>query len=230
MIQVILWDVDGTLLDFAAAERAAIRKCFEVFHLGECTDLMLQQYSAINKRYWEMLERGEMTKPEILVGRFREFFAISGIDTDCAEAFNAEYQLRLGDTICFCDDSYHLVSSLCGKVKQYAVTNGTRIAQDKKLRNSGLIDLFDGVFISENLGVEKPGIGFFKQVFEQIGSPDPRHVMIVGDSLTSDMLGGNRAGIVCCWYNPEHKPNHSQIYTDAEIDDLRCLPEILKKF
>ena len=79
MIKVILWDIDGTLLDFLAAEKAAIRACFSKFGLGECTDEMLGRYSKINRSYWEKLERGEMSKAEILVNRFRDFFLLEGI-------------------------------------------------------------------------------------------------------------------------------------------------------
>jgi len=163
------------------------------------------------------------------VGRFKEFFASEGIETDCAEAFNKEYQLRLGDTICFCDDGYELVKSLKGQFKQYVVTNGTKVAQDKKLNKSGLIDLFDDVFISEVLGVEKPGVEFFERVWDRIGTYDKSEIMIVGDSLTSDMKGGNNAGIICCWYNPKHVVNDKDVHVDYEIDHLQKLPEILKK-
>ena len=228
MIKVLLWDVDGTLLDFLAAEHAAINKCFEVFELGTCTDEMIKRYSAINRKYWEMLERGEITKPEVLVGRFKEFFETEGIPTECAEAFNKEYQVRLGDTICFCDDSYELMKSFQGRYKQYAVTNGTKVAQDKKLAKSGLIDLFDDIFISEVIGIEKPGIGFFEHVWNTIGEYDKSEVMIIGDSLTSDMKGGNNAGIVCCWYNPKHVKNDKDVRVDYEVDNLQLLPEILK--
>ena len=86
MIKVVLWDIDNTLLDFIAAERAAIRKCFSIFDMGECTDEMLAAYSAVNVRWWERLERGERTKPEILLGRFREFFSMYGRDPALAEA------------------------------------------------------------------------------------------------------------------------------------------------
>ena len=168
MIKAILWDVDGTLIDFLKAEYVAIKKCFEIHQLGECTDEMISRYSKINKKYWEKLERGELTKPEILVGRFDVFFKTEGIITDCAPEFNKEYQVRLGDTICFRDDGYELIKSLKGQVKQYAVTNGTKVAQDRKLTKSGLIELFDDVFISEELGVEKPGIGFFEKVWGQM--------------------------------------------------------------
>ena len=101
MIKVILWDIDGTLLDFEAAEKAAIGQCFASHNMGECTDEMLKRYSAINRKYWEALEKGTMSKPEILVGRFREFFETEGLPVEHAESFNAEYQVRLGDTVCF---------------------------------------------------------------------------------------------------------------------------------
>ena len=136
MITTILWDVDGTLLNFLAAEKAAIRSLFEEYHLGVCSDEMLKRYSSINKNYWEMLERGEIEKKALLVGRFRDFFEKEGIDSSLAAEFNEKYQLRLGDTIVYCDDSLEIVKSLRGKVKQYVVSNGTVIAQTKKLRLS----------------------------------------------------------------------------------------------
>ena len=224
MIKVILWDIDGTLLDFQTAEKEAIRACFEIFKLGECTDEMIARYSVINKGYWERLERKEISKPEVLVGRFQEFFATEGIVTDCAEAFNEEYQWRLGDTICFCDDGYELVKGLKGRVKQYAVTNGTKVAQVKKLNKSGLVDLLDDVFISEDIGVEKPDVKFFEHVWDVIGRYEADEVLIVGDSLTSDMQGGNNAGILCCWYNPKGLENPKGVKLDYEI---RSLQEVL---
>ena len=227
MIKVILWDVDGTLLDFKKAEYVAIKKSFEIFNLGECTDEMIGRYSVINRTYWEKLERKEITKPEVLVNRFVDFFAVENIDTDCAEDFNKEYQTQLGETIVFCDNSYELMKSLKGRVKQYAVTNGTKQAQDRKLSKSGLIDIFDGVFISEVVGCEKPGIEFFEHVWEEIGHYEKEEVMIVGDSLTSDIQGGNNAGIVCCWYNPEGMKNETDLRIDYEIDDLQKILEII---
>ena len=227
MIKVLLWDIDGTILNFLAAEKEAMKKCFEVCGLGVCTDEMIERYSKINKKYWEMLERGELIKPQVLVGRFEEFFKSEGIITDCASKFNKEYQVRLGDTICFHDDAYELLKSFRGTVKQYAVTNGTKVAQDKKLNLSGLREIFDDVFISEELGVEKPGIGFFEKVWERIGRYESNEVMIIGDSLTSDMRGGNNAGILCCWYNPKKVVNDKGVRIDYEIDDLQKVREII---
>lgn len=226
MITTILWDVDGTLLDFLSAEKAAIRSLFEEYGLGACSDEKIRRYSEINRTYWERLERGEITKPEVLVGRFVEFFEEEGIDRTIALEFNQKYQHRLGDTIIYCDDSLNVIKFLKGKVKQYVVSNGTVTAQTKKLRLSGLGELMDGIFLSEELGVEKPNARFFDKMFEKLGNVDKRQVMIVGDSLTSDIKGGNNAGIVTCWYNPEGKKASKEYRIDYEITDLHEVCQI----
>lgn len=227
MYSIILWDVDGTLLDFEAAEAAAIRTLFKSFKLGECTDAMIGRYSQINKKYWKRMELGEIEKPEVLVGRFREFLSGEGIDPSYAEPLNKEYQVRLGDTIVYCDHGREILISLKGKVKQYAVTNGTFIAQERKLKNSGLDQIFDEVFISEKVGYEKPALEFFERVLERIGNPDLSEIIIVGDSLTSDIRGGNRAGITTCWYNPARKERDVDEHADYEIRNLNEIYDII---
>lgn len=228
MISIILWDVDGTLLDFNAAERAAIRTLFAAFDLGECTDAMLARYSAINVGFWQQLERGELTKPQILVRRFEQFFGECGINPRLAPAFNDQYQVRLGDTVVCRDDSLNVVKALKGSVKQYVVSNGTIVAQTRKLSRSGLGAEMDGIFLSERLGAEKPGAVFFKRVFDAIRPRDLSEVMIVGDSLTSDIQGGMNAGIRTCWYTPERKEAPASYRIDHEIADLHEITEILK--
>ena len=223
----ILWDVDGTLLDFRAAEKAAVQALFREFSLGECTDEMVRRYSQINEVFWQRLERNELTKPQILVGRFEQFFSEIGISAALAPAFNDRYQLALGDTIVFRDDSISIVRSLQGKVKQYAVTNGTVTAQNKELTASGLKDLLDGAFLSEGVGAEKPNMAFFDAVFNAIRPTDLSKVLIIGDSLTSDIRGGNNAGIRTCWYNPDHLPARPGFRIDYTISDLREVLDIL---
>ncbi len=208
-IKAILWDIDGTLLDFRAAQAAGIRRCFELFGLGECSEAMLADYDGINEKYWKALERGEITKPEVLEGRFYEFFRKYGLPEEAVPAFNGEYQLRLGDTVVF---RPHAVETLetCKALGlgQYAVTNGTRTAQERKLRSSGLSGLLDGVFISDEIGFEKPSPGFFAPVFARLGEGvGKEEILIVGDSLTSDMLGGINAGIRTCWLRPPGQEN-----------------------
>ena len=109
------------------------------------------------------------------------------------------------------------------------MTNGTFVAQERKLRKSGIGELVEEAFISDLIGFEKPSIEFFDYVFEKIGEYDKNEVLIIGDSLTSDMQGGNNAGIVCCWYNPNHLENTKNVKIDYEIEDLWQLEEILEK-
>ena len=227
MISAVLWDVDGTLLDFNAAEKAAIRTLFREFSLGECTDAMIARYSEINVSFWQRLEKNEISKPQVLIGRFEQFFSECGIDIQVAPAFNRRYQTALGDTIVYRDDSLNIVRALKGRVRQYVVSNGTIVAQTKKLNRSGLGELMDGIFLSEELGVEKPNAGFFEKVFSAIRPADLSGVMIVGDSLSSDMQGGMNAGIKTCWYNPERRARPENCRIDYEISDLHELADIL---
>ena len=227
MYQYLLWDIDGTILDFVAAEGCAIRALFEKYNLGVCTDEMLRQYSKINVKYWQALERNEMTKQEILVGRFRDFFASQGLDTSLAQAFNDDYQLALGDYPIFMPYAQEVLQEQKGRYTLVAVTNGTKVAQTKKMALTGLNEMFDYVFISEDVGVEKPNWEFFRQVFEKVGITDKSQALIIGDSLTSDMRGGEIAGIDTCWFNPKHGENTPRIPVTYEIDDLRQLEAIL---
>lgn len=220
MIQTVLWDLDGTLLDFHAAERAAIKSLFEAFSLGGCSEDMIRRYSQINESCWQRLERNELTKPQVLIGRFEQFFQEIGVSPALAPEFNRQYQLRLGDTIVYRDDSISIVKKLRGKVGQYIVSNGTSIAQNKKLLLSGLGKLMDGVFLSEEVGIEKPNRGFFDAVFDVIRPANLAEVMIIGDSLTSDIQGGQNAGILTCWYNPDQKPAPLGYSIDYIIPDL----------
>jgi len=225
--KAVLWDVDGTLLDFLAAERAAIQTLFHRFSLGPCTEEMIRAYCAINVRWWEKLERGEADKPAILTGRFREFFSAYGIDPGLAEAFNRDYQTALGDTIVFTPTAKETVTALKGRILQCGVTNGTKIAQTKKLAVSGLGKLFDFVFISEDVGFEKPDKRFFDRVFAAIAPVRPEEALIVGDSLTSDMRGGIGAGIRTCLFDPGGKKDTGGMQIDFRIRKAEDVLSIL---
>lgn len=219
MITTILWDIDGTLLDFHKAERWSIKKCFSQIGFDGCDDAFIDRYSTLNRRYWDMLERGEITIDRLLTERFVEFFKQENIGLDDAVKFNYNYQMGLGQVAFPMDDSINLVKKLKGKVKQYAVTNGAALSQHHKLMNSGLDALLDGCFISQEIGYDKPRSEFFDAVFRQIKAKRSE-TAIVGDSLSSDMAGANNAGILGIWYNPDKKKNDTTVKVDAEIKNL----------
>lgn len=226
-IKIVLWDIDGTIMNFFEAQKNAIRVLFKQFDIGECSDEMLLDYDSINHKYWKALERGEITKPRVLTGRFYEFFEKYGIRTDIVESFNDEYQVRLGDTICFYPGSMELIENFKkNDIVQFAVTNGTKIAQNKKLAASGLDKIFDGIFISEDVGYEKPNPEFFAPVYKESVRrvPDIKlsEIIIIGDSLTSDMKLGNNVGIKTCWFNPS-AAEAGDIRIDMEINDFTKL-------
>ena len=223
----LLWDIDGTILNFELAERAAIRSLFDRFKLGECSDEMLMYYSQINKRYWQLMESGKIKKDKMLLERFIEFFSNKGINADIAAEFNKEYQIALCDTIVFNDDAMDIIKHQKKTCKIIIVTNGTEVVQEKKLERSGLNDIVDNVFISELVGFEKPNIKFFEKVILEVGIKDLKEALIIGDSLTSDIQGGHNIGIDTCWYNPKNEENTTLLNPTYTIRNLHELENII---
>lgn len=222
----ILWDVDGTLLDFDYSMRCSLRKCFRT--IGQpLTEEMIQRYNQINDGYWKRLERGEITKGELLRGRFRDFFAEYGLTGIDEQSFLREFQTGLGNNYAFVADALNTVKALQGHYKQYVVTNGVESTQQSKLNLSGLSEVMDGVFISEIIGHAKPSSVFFDYCLERLEEKDKSRILIVGDSMTSDILGGIRAGIRTCWYNPGEQPHCYDYSADYEIAVLPQLFEVL---
>ncbi len=222
----ILWDVDQTLLDFEKSQDYALRYCFEQFHL-KANDEIVELYAAINDSYWKRLERGEITKKELLTARFRDLLRELKVEEVSPLDMAPVYQKALGSVFFYRDDSCELCRRLQGRVRQYVVTNGVAATQRNKLMLSGLDKCMDGIFISEEMKYDKPDIRFFEECFKQIPDFRKDRTLIVGDSLSSDMKGGNQSGICCCWYNPESRKNESGLRIDYEIRNLWEVEEIL---
>ncbi len=198
-ISTILWDVDGTLLNFLYSQRAALAKCFAAVGMEAGEDI-LTRYNQINDSYWKRLELGEVTKEELLTGRFTDLFEAFDIHGLDVKEFAAAYQDNLGQVYCLTDGACEVCGSLRGRVKQYVVTNGVTATQNSKLKLSGLYDLMDGIFISESIGVPKPQKGFFDYCLAHVEEKDKSRILIVGDSMSSDIKGGVMAGILTCYY------------------------------
>ncbi len=226
----IFWDVDDTLLDFAYSQRHALSECFR--SIGrEMTEAELALYTQINDDYWKRLELGEVTKEQLLTGRFLLLFEKLGIEGVDVEGFRAGYQAGLGSTFSFLDDSLAICRSLRGKVRQYVITNGVTSTQRSKLKLSGLSEVMDGVFISEEIGSPKPQRRFFDHCLSHVEEKDKSRILIVGDSLTSDIKGGVQAGIPTCWYRrgagTMDKVLGAGCRPDYEISDLHKIYDIL---
>ena len=229
MIKTILWDFDNTLLNFDVAEKAAILSTFEKMNLGTCTDQMLKRYEKINKEYWHKIEDKAIDKILALVKRYEDFFIEYGIDPKLAKDFNDRYEVALGDTIECIDNSFELVKSLKDKCRQYIVSNGAKNVQTLRMQKSNFNKIIDGAFISDIVGAEKPSIDFFNHVFKNIEPVEKSEVVIIGDSLTSDIKGGNNAGILTCWYNPKKKGIPGGYLVDYDIQNLNEIISILDK-
>ena len=222
----ILWDVDDTLLDFELSEKCALQKSFQTFNL-EINDEIIKRYSMINTQYWKKLELGQVCKEEVLIGRFLTLFDELKQKPDSITAFQRDYQYNLAHVYFYKDDSKELCLKLKNNCKQYLVTNGVSYTQRTKLQLAGFDLIMDDIFVSEEIGIPKPAIAFFEKCFEKIPEFDREKTIIVGDSLTSDMLGGNNAKVATCWYNPKGIVNDTNVITDYQINHLWQLLDII---
>lgn len=227
-ITTILWDIDGTLLDFKASETVCIRKCLAEYGV-EISRQQMEWYSECNHSYWKRFERREISKDRVYLGRFEDFFQYLGKEHVDPVQFNEAYQQALGNSVVMQEGALEICASLKGRYRQYVVTNGSSTAQKGKLKRSGLGQMMDGVFISEEMETEKPSRKFFDLCSREIPDYDPEKTMIIGDSLTSDIAGGNNAGILCCWFNPAGLKAPDNLRIDYEIRSLYELNEILGK-
>lgn len=228
MIKYVLFDVDDTLLDFGKAEAAAIRKTFERIGIDP-TDEIVRRYSEINNEQWRLLEKGVITRSEVLTRRFDILFAELGLTHIPSEMAQASYEYLLGIGHYFVDGAQELLKALEGKYELYIVSNGTASVQNSRLKSAGIIPYFNDVFISEELGFNKPTKEFFDACFARIPGFEKDKAVIVGDRLSSDILGGINAGIRTCWFNPKGEAPDPEIPADYEISQLCELPALLEK-
>lgn len=199
----LLFDADGTLLDFDQdmdkAFRATYRACFG--DQRPFSQELLDCYEQCNTRWWAKLERGECTKPELVVARFRDFLAETGL-TGEPEKINQEYFKNLGQGGAVYPGALELIRDLSKSYELYIVTNGNAVTQRTRLEHSGLMNYVKTYFVSEDAGAAKPDPRYFDYVFSRIPSFEKDRALLLGDSLTSDMLGAQNAGLDSLWYAP----------------------------
>lgn len=226
MIECLLIDLDDTILDFHKAERIALENTLQ--HFGaEPNEETIALYGQINRHHWQMLELGEITREQVNTGRFVALFSQLDLPVNGKEC--ADYYLsQLALTHDFLPGAQEAVVALSKRCRLFIASNGNASVQHPRLTNAGLYPYFERVFISETLGENKPSRAFFDLCFGQISGFDPEKAMMVGDSLSSDIQGGIRAGIRTCWVNPSRKANTTGIQPDYEIEALSQLEALLE--
>lgn len=225
MVEFLFLDLDDTILDFRKAEYIAIGKTIRDFGV-EPTDEVRQRYHMINKWHWEQLELGKLTRAEVLENRFKVLFQELGVEVDatrCARTY--EKNLSMGHW--FLPGAEEAVDRLSKKYRLFLASNGTASVQKGRMTSANLYRFFERVFVSQEIGHNKPAKAYFDACFAQIPGFDPKRAIMVGDSLSSDIKGGINAGIATVWVNPEHK-DCGDVKPDYEIESLSQLEALLE--
>ncbi len=225
MIKNVLLDLDDTIFDFHKAEKLALSKTLSEMGV-EPSEAVTSRYSEINASLWRKLELGEMEREEILVLRFKMLFDEIGASCDALEA-RKSYEKNLSVGHYFIDGAPELLEALAGKYKLFLASNGTAAVQIPRIESSPVEKYFDGIFISEIVGFNKPDVRFFERIFAGIEDFSRDETIIVGDSMSSDIKGGKNAGIKSCLFNPRGKEISGKLLPDYEIKSLAELPALL---
>ncbi|MCB8966244.1 MAG: noncanonical pyrimidine nucleotidase, YjjG family [Ardenticatenaceae bacterium] len=221
--QWLLFDADNTLFDYDKAEASALTNSFADFRL-DFDETHAAQYRVINAQIWHEYEQGHISQQALRTERFRRLFAAVGLTADSA-AFSERYLEHLGRGVFLIDGAETLLQQLYGRFHIAIITNGIAAVQRSRMAHSPLHAFVEAFVISEEVGVAKPDPAIFDVAFAQMGQPTKAEVLIIGDSLSSDMQGGLNYGIDTCWYNPQRQPGRLPV--TYEIHQLADLPHIL---
>lgn len=225
MIRKLLLDVDGTLLDFNASAKLSLEGLF-ASRGYKWEDSVFDQYCEINEGLWQQYEKGLLARERVLVDRFTILFERLGI-SEKGETFEESFRDGLESHAVLVDGAIEILDYLSAKYDLYIVTNGVARTQDRRLALSGLNRYMTDVFISERVGSQKPQKEYFDYCLSHIGPCEKDEVMLIGDSLSADILGANRAGITSVWFNPSGHENPGTAEPDHEIRTLAELKKIL---
>ncbi len=224
---VIFFDADDTLFDFQQSEAVAYRNAMQAFGLPYAGMEHYEIYRDINHTIWKEFEESKISQPVLKTERFRRLAARLGASFD-AEEFAKEFMYQLSMASILYDETLPLISTLKEHAKLLIVTNGLTDVQQRRVRGSVLADSLRGVIISEEAGVAKPDPAIFELAALAAGESDKSKMLMVGDGLKTDILGGINYGIDTCWFNPKKAENNSGIVPTYEIGELKTITEIVK--
>lgn len=223
--EVILFDADETLYDFKKSEREAFKNTMLKFNIDYDENYHLKIYKEINTALWKEFEQGLITQEKLKIERFKRLSDTLEIRFD-ATNFAKLYMEYLADASFLYDNSMELIETLNKSHRLAIVTNGLTLVQDKRIRKSTLAKFFETIVISEELLISKPDPKIFEHTLKHMNFFDKSKVLIVGDSLSSDIQGGINFGIDTCWYNPSKIVNQTSIkptYEISNFDELKAL-------
>ena len=224
MYTTLFFDLDNTLLDFSRAEEWAIRNTLKNFGIPDDSETV-ELYSQINLSYWQRFERGEIPKNDIFEGRFKTLLSVLKQEGNTSEISQC-YIKNLSLTYFKIDGADEILTYLKDKgYRIFATTNGFAFTQKNRIEKSGLDRFFEKVFISENLGYQKPEREYFEACLKEIGEKNKSNVLIIGDSQSSDILGGINAEIDTCWF--KQGGQDEKYYSKFKINNLYDLKNIL---
>lgn len=212
---IVLLDADETIFDFRRAERVAFTRTMAEYGFT-ADDALVDTYSNINLRCWKALERGEITREQLQPLRFEDFFKAIGAPVPDCTRVNARYKANLSRCGYLLPGATEFLQRLHEYCAIYLATNGLTTVQRGRMAGSLILPYIDGVYISEEIGFQKPDKAYFDYIFRDLGVTDRSRVIILGDSLTSDMRGGRNAGITTCHYLADDQPTGSPL-CDYEI-------------
>ncbi len=221
----LFFDADGTLFNYERAEISALAKSFARFDVT-ASPAYLEAYREINSGLWRALERGEITPEALKVRRFELLFEKVQLMLP-AEAFSTVYLEQLATCSELMDGAEALLERLHRKYRIAILTNGLKSVQRPRLANSAIRDRIDALIISEEIGAAKPDRAFFDAAFAAAGYPQKAEVLMIGDNLSSDILGATQYGLDTCWYNPSGLARPTDIPIKYEIRELSELGLLL---
>ena len=222
---VIFFDADDTLFDFEKTKQVALDALFAEAGFPSL-EVLKATYERINRQLWQEFEQGRVDQATLKVERFARFCAAAELAGD-PEWLSTRYVHHLSQGADLLPGAEELVRTLHGQVRMALITNGLQAVQRPRFRKSEICECFEVIVVSEEVGIAKPDPEIFKITWQQMGRPAPSGILMVGDSLTSDIQGGNNFGIATCWYNPKKRPVPAEPKVDHNLSELADLPELV---
>ncbi len=223
--KALLFDLDDTLLDFTAAQKVGLEKVFEKYRIP-LNDKNISLYQQMNHQLWARYEKGEVPRTYITDHRFAMFFEAVGVDSKLGPEGEKLFRSVLEESKVEVPGARHILEELQKDYSLNLITNGVLKTQETRLKKTGLDAYFDYIFISDALGAQKPDLRFFEAVEKKLPEISPNEMLIIGDSLTSDIKGGVNAGIDTVWLNRHQKENNGMpTYEITELDQLKNILE-----